>query len=69
MMLIRLAKATTALPQAMIVLGPFGPETLFLRVLVTTSGVELPRHLQHPRENMLQALLVEQCSLHIARRL
>lgn len=53
----------------MVVLGPFGHAMLLRRVLVTTSGVELVRHLQHPGENMLQLLLVEQCSLHAADRL
>lgn len=62
-------RRVTASPQAMVVLGPFGHEMLLLRVLVTTSGVELVRHLQHPRENMLQLLWVEQGSLHVADRL
>ena len=62
-------RQVTASPQAMVVLGPFGHEMLLLRVLVTTSCVELVRHLQHPRENMLQLLLAEQDSLHVADRL
>lgn len=62
-------RQVTASPQAIVLLGPFGHAMLLRRVLFTTSGVELVRHLQHPRENMLQLLLVEQCSLNVADRL
>ncbi len=62
-------RQVTASPQAFVVLGAVGHPTLLLRDLGATSGVELVRHPQHPRENMLQLLLVEQCSLHVADRL
>jgi hypothetical protein len=41
----------TALLQAFVVLRPVGDPILFLRDLVTMSGIEFVRHLQHSENN------------------